>query len=57
MLIIPALRRLNQGDHKFEAYWGYVARLCLKKYIKIKSNRMPHIHKVAFYYTYPNLKR
>jgi hypothetical protein len=30
MAVIPALRRLRQEDHKFEANLRYKGRLCLK---------------------------
>jgi hypothetical protein len=29
--VIPALRRLRQKDHKFEASLCYIAKLCFKK--------------------------
>jgi hypothetical protein len=29
--VIPALRRLRQKDHEFEANQGYTSRPCLKK--------------------------
>jgi hypothetical protein len=33
--LIPALRRLKQKDHKFEASLGYIARPSLKKKKKV----------------------
>jgi hypothetical protein len=29
--VIPALRRLSQGEGEFEASLSYIARLCLKE--------------------------
>jgi hypothetical protein len=35
--VIPALKRLRQEDHKFEASLGYTVRPCLKRASKIKG--------------------
>jgi hypothetical protein len=36
MPAIPALGRLWQGDHEFEASLSYIVRLCLKKQNRTK---------------------
>jgi hypothetical protein len=38
MSAIPALRRLKQEDHKFEASLGYTVRLCLKNHANKQKN-------------------
>jgi hypothetical protein len=35
MPVIPALRRLRQGDSKFEVSLGYTVRSCLKNQTKV----------------------
>jgi hypothetical protein len=38
--VIPAFGRLRQEDHEFKASLGHIARLCLKKKDKKKSQFM-----------------
>jgi hypothetical protein len=36
--VIPTLRRLRQEDQEFKVSLGYIARPCLKKQNKTKTN-------------------
>jgi hypothetical protein len=38
--VIPALRRLRQEDHKFQASLGYMGRPCLKAIIIMMMKMM-----------------